>query len=51
VLIAVNLGAAAWTCELDGAVDLLAASDPLVTLTGKGVELPPDSAAVVAQAG
>jgi maltooligosyltrehalose trehalohydrolase len=47
LLIAVNIGEADWTCEVGGDSTLLAGSHPLVSLTGAGVLLPKDTAAVV----
>jgi maltooligosyltrehalose trehalohydrolase len=47
VLIAVNLGSAEWTCPIDADAALLASSGPRVRITNDGVELPPDTVAVV----
>jgi maltooligosyltrehalose trehalohydrolase len=47
VLIAVNLGSAGWTCPIDADAGLLACSDPRVRITNDGVELPPDTVAIV----
>ena len=45
LLIAVNVGQADWTAPIHDA-ELLAASDPLVRLTGDGLLLPADTAAI-----
>lgn len=47
LLIAANVGQADWICDLGKNAALLAGSDPAVRLTGDGVLLPPDTAAVV----
>jgi maltooligosyltrehalose trehalohydrolase len=46
-LTAINLGPAPWICPVGMAAQLLASSDPLVQLTDAGVQLPPDTAAIV----
>jgi maltooligosyltrehalose trehalohydrolase len=46
LLIAVNLGHGDWVCDLGENPALLASSDPGVRLTGDGVLLPPDTAAI-----
>jgi maltooligosyltrehalose trehalohydrolase len=47
VVVAGNLGAGTWTCPVDPAAELLAASDPRVGRTASGVSLPPDTVAIV----
>jgi hypothetical protein len=51
VLVAANLGPDAWTCPAGSAAELLAASDPAVIRAGQGVRLPPDTVAILAEAG
>jgi maltooligosyltrehalose trehalohydrolase len=46
VMVAGNLGAAAWTFPA-GPADLLAASDPGVELAGQGLVVPPDAVAIL----
>lgn len=46
LLITANLGQADWTCPLDGAATLIAASDPRVRLVPDAIRLPPDTAAI-----
>ncbi|HET9897778.1 MAG TPA: malto-oligosyltrehalose trehalohydrolase [Streptosporangiaceae bacterium] len=48
LLVAVNLGAAVWTCAAGAGASLLAGSDPGVILGARGLELPPDTAGIVA---
>jgi maltooligosyltrehalose trehalohydrolase len=47
VAVAVNLGAADWAFPAGSGAELLAASDPAVELTNRGLVLPPDTAAIV----
>jgi maltooligosyltrehalose trehalohydrolase len=47
VTIAANLGIGTWTCPAEPPADLLAASDPRVELTDKGLVLPPDTVAIL----
>jgi maltooligosyltrehalose trehalohydrolase len=47
VVVAVNIGQTDWTCVLDDGAWLLAGSDPGARLTGNGLLLPPDTAAIV----
>ncbi len=48
IVIAVNLGAADWTCRLPGAATLLARSDQTVQAIAAGLVLPPDTVAIAA---
>ena len=47
VVVAGNLGAGAWTCPVDPAAELLAASDARIERMASGVCLPPDTAAIL----
>jgi maltooligosyltrehalose trehalohydrolase len=47
VTVATNLGIGTWTCPAAPPADLLAASDPRVELTDKGLVLPPDTVAIL----
>ncbi len=49
VTTAVNLGAASWTFGASPEAELLAASDPAVELTNRGIVLPPDTVAIVSE--
>ena len=49
VTVAVNLGAADWTFPAGPNAELLAASDPAVELTNRGLVLPPDTVAIVTE--
>ncbi len=49
VTVAVNLGVANWTFDAGPEAELLAASDPAVELTNRGIVLPPDSVAIVTE--
>jgi maltooligosyltrehalose trehalohydrolase len=49
VTVAVNLGVADWTFAAEPGAELLAASDPAVELTNRGLVLPPDTVAIVTE--
>jgi maltooligosyltrehalose trehalohydrolase len=49
VTVAVNLGAANWTFNAGPEAELLAASDPGIELTNRGIVLPPDTVAIVTE--
>jgi len=49
VTVAVNLGVADWTFVAEPGAELLAASDPAVELTNRGLVLPPDTVAIVTE--
>jgi maltooligosyltrehalose trehalohydrolase len=49
VAIASNLGGKAWTFEAGPGTAVLAASDPRIARTRDGVELPPDTVAIVTE--
>ena len=49
VAVAVNLGVADWTFPAGPDAELLAASDPAVDLTNRGLVLPPDTVAIVTE--
>jgi maltooligosyltrehalose trehalohydrolase len=47
VLIAVNLGTAAWTCPAARGAQVLARSDPAIRAVADGLALPPDTVAIM----
>jgi maltooligosyltrehalose trehalohydrolase len=49
VTVAVNLGVANWIFSAGPEAELLAASDPAVELTNRGIVLPPDTVAIVSE--
>jgi maltooligosyltrehalose trehalohydrolase len=49
VTVAVNLGVADWAFHAGPDAELLAASDPAVELTNRGLVLPPDTVAIVTE--
>ncbi|HYK32704.1 MAG TPA: hypothetical protein VEV63_12110, partial [Streptosporangiaceae bacterium] len=51
LLIAVNIGQADWVCDLGKNPTLLAGSDPGIRLSGDGLVLPPDTAAIALRPG
>jgi maltooligosyltrehalose trehalohydrolase len=51
VVVASNLGTGSWTFPADASAELLAASDPDIELTRRGLVLPPDTVAILIQAG
>jgi maltooligosyltrehalose trehalohydrolase len=50
VTVAVNLGTADWSVDTGLGSELLAASDPRVSVAGQRVVLPPDTVAIVSEA-
>ncbi len=51
VMLASNIGAGTWTLPISKSAALLAASDPRIVRTEHGVVLPPDTVAILTEAG
>jgi hypothetical protein len=51
IAVAANLGRGGWTFPASPATALLAASDPQVVRSRQGIALPPDTVAIVTEAG